>query len=138
MAVQTVSPGKENPLLSYLSLFNSLGTLLCCALPSLLVLLGVGATVASLLSAAPWLVILSRHKNWVFAISGALIGSTFLYVHSLSPRLKARGQACSIEQGPTACDTATQISRIALWLAVVVYAVGFFTAYLLAPILNRL
>jgi len=81
---------KENPLLSYLSLFTSLGTLLCCALPSLLVLFGLGATMASLLSAAPWLVILSRHKNWVFAISGALIGSTFLYVHALSPRGKSQ------------------------------------------------
>jgi hypothetical protein len=33
--------------LGYLSLFTSLGTLLCCALPSLLVLLGLGATVAT-------------------------------------------------------------------------------------------
>jgi hypothetical protein len=50
-------------LLSFLSLFTSFGTLLCCALPSLLVLLGLGATVASLLSAAPWLVSLSHHKT---------------------------------------------------------------------------
>jgi len=42
--------------LSYLSLFTSLGTLLCCALPSLLVLFGLGATVASVLSEVPWLV----------------------------------------------------------------------------------
>lgn len=34
-------------ILGYLSLFTSLGTLLCCALPSLLVALGLGATVAS-------------------------------------------------------------------------------------------
>ena len=52
--------------LSYISLFTSFGTLLCCALPSLLVLLGLGATVASFLSAVPWLVVLSRHKTWVF------------------------------------------------------------------------
>jgi len=39
--------------LSYLSLFTSLGTLLCCALPSLLVLFGLGATVASVLSGSP-------------------------------------------------------------------------------------
>ena len=37
--------------LSYLSLFTSFGTLLCCALPSLLVLVGLGATVASFLLA---------------------------------------------------------------------------------------
>ena len=36
-------------LLNYFSLFTSLSTLLCCALPSLLVLLGLGASVASTL-----------------------------------------------------------------------------------------
>ena len=41
-------------------------------LPSILVLLGLGTTVASLLSAAPWLVSLSRHKIWTFSIAGTL------------------------------------------------------------------
>jgi len=36
----------RNTLTTYLSLFTSFATLLCCALPSLLVLLGFGATVA--------------------------------------------------------------------------------------------
>lgn len=141
MTAQTLErrlPGKrENPLLSYLSLFTSFGTLLCCAVPSLLVLLGLGATVASFLSAMPWLVTLARHKIWVFTVSGALIASDFLYIYCLSPRLKAQGEACSIGNGPTACNTATRISRAALWVATVTYAVGFFTAYLLGPILIR-
>lgn len=137
MQVETVSHKKESALLSYLSLFTSVGTLLCCALPSLLVLLGLGATVASFLSAVPWLVALSRHKNWVFAISGTLIIINFFYVYWLSPRLKSRGPACSVEPGATACETATRVSRIALWVAAVLYAIGFFTAYLLGPVLNR-
>ncbi len=128
------SPARKNRLLSYLALFTSLGTLLCCALPSLLVLLGLGATVASFLSAVPCLVTLARHRAWVFTVSGVLIASNFVYVYRLSPRLKAQGQACLIEDGPTACDTATRVSRIALWVAAVIYAVGFFTAYLLVPI----
>lgn len=53
---------RESRAFGYLSLFASFGTLICCALPSLLVLLGLGATVAAFLSAAPWLVTLSRHK----------------------------------------------------------------------------
>ena len=133
-----VSSRKENPLVSYLSLFTSLGTLLCCALPSLLVLLGLGATVASFLSAAPWLVTLARHKVWTFTVAGVLIAGNFVYVYWLAPRLKARGKACSIEDGPTACDTATRVSRYALWIAAGIYAVGFFTAYLLGQILFRL
>lgn len=128
---------RENSLLSYFALFTSFGTLLCCALPSLLVLLGLGATLASFLSAVPWLVTLSRHREWVFIISGALIAGDFAYIYWLSPRLKAQGQACSIEGGPTACDTATRLSHIALWVAAVIYCIGFFASYLLAPIFLR-
>ena len=56
-------------LLRYLSLFTSLGTLLCCALPSVLVLLGLGATVATVPSSVPWLVKLSHHKVWVLVLA---------------------------------------------------------------------
>ena len=64
---------RRSALLSYFSLFTSLSTLLCCALPSLLVLFGLGASVASALSFMPWLVTLSRHKQWTFSVSGVLI-----------------------------------------------------------------
>src|SRR5579862_8434886 len=80
--------------LSYLSLFTSLGTLLCCALPSLLVLFGLGATVASVLSEAPWLVAMSHHKNWVFLVAGVLISGNFVYVYAIARRLQARAEAC--------------------------------------------
>ena len=116
-----------------LSLFTSFGTLVCCALPSLLVLVGLGATVASLVSLAPWLVTLSRHKDWVFAASGTLIGLNCAYVYGLAPRLR-RDDACSADD-PAACGTADQVSRAVLWISVVIYGVGFFTAYLLGPIL---
>src|SRR6266513_2586106 len=94
--------------LQYLSLFSSLGTLLCCALPSLLVLFGLGATVASVLSAAPWLVALSRHKNWTFAIAGLLIAGNFVYVYALAPRMRARTEQCA--PGEEACVVAARIS----------------------------
>ena len=89
--------------LSYLSLFTSFGTLLCCALPSLLVLLGLGATVASFLSAVPWLVTLSRHKNWVFFVSGILIVSNLGYTYVVAPRLRGTGAACPTD-APEACE----------------------------------
>ena len=118
----------------YLSLFTSLGTLLCCALPSLLVVFGLGATVASFLSAAPWLVTLSQHKVWVFAIAGALIMGNFVYVYRVAPRLKAQGMACPVDEAD-ACATASRFSRIALWISAGIYAVGFFTAFVLGPLL---
>lgn len=118
----------------FLSLFTSFGTLICCALPSLLVLFGLGATVASVLSAAPWLVTLSRHKGWVFAASGALIALNFAYVYALAPRLRTENQSCPVDE-PTACGTADRVSRIVLWISVGIYVVGFCAAYLLGPFL---
>src|SRR5436190_24317633 len=103
-------PSSLQPLWSYLSLFTSLSTLLCCALPSLLVLLGMGATVASALSAVPWLVTLSHHKNWIFAISGLLIGGNLVYVYVVAPRLQARRLSCDRDD-PRACQTASRLSR---------------------------
>lgn len=130
-----MSTGENN--LGYLSLFASLGTLLCCALPSLLVLLGLGATVASFLSVAPWLVTLSRHKQWVFAVSGAIIAINFLYVHRVAPRLQAQRAACPPDNAE-ACAAASRFTRIVLWISVAIYSVGFFTAFLLGPILSKL
>src|SRR5580704_19217115 len=81
--------------LSFLSLFTSLGTLLCCALPSLLVLFGLGATVATVLSEVPWLVTLSHHKHWVFIVAGLLISSNFVYIYAVAPKLQMKnGAAC--------------------------------------------
>ena len=123
------------PLWSYLSLFTSLSTLFCCALPSLLVLLGLGATVASFLSAVPWLVTLSRHKNWVFAVSGGLIALSFLQMYLL-PRSILQNQACPPDDD--ACRSASRFNRIVLWFSAAIYACGFFVAYILGPILARL
>jgi len=122
-------------LLGYASLFTSFGTLLCCALPSLLVFLGLGATVASLVSTAPWLISLSRHKDWTFVIAGLLIAANFVYVFRIAPKLQAAGQSCPVDQ-PRACGTVSRMSRAILWASAGIYALGFFSAYLLAPILR--
>ncbi|MDP9339961.1 MAG: hypothetical protein M3P45_13955 [Acidobacteriota bacterium] len=121
--------------LSYFSLFTSVGTLLCCALPSLLVLAGLGASVASTLAAVPWLVALSRHKQWTFLISGALIALSFVNMYYFAPRWKAR--ACAPEN-PAACEDASRVSKVLLWVSGFVYGVGFFVAYVLGPVLARL
>jgi Na+/melibiose symporter-like transporter len=125
---------RRSTLLSYFSLFTSLGTLLCCGLPSLLVLFGLGASVASMLSFLPWLVTLSRHKQWTFAISGLLMALGFVNMYIVAPRLKAK----TCDPGDSACDEASKASKVVLWISSVIYAVGFFTAYVLGPILTRL
>ncbi len=131
----TVQPNKRSALLRYFSLFTSLSTLLCCAVPSLLVLVGLGASVGSLLSSMPWLVTLSRHKTWTFSVSGLLIALSFVNMYSIAPRLRA--QECS-PHNPTVCQDASRASEALLWISAAIYAVGFFVAYALGPILTRL
>ena len=128
---------QQRPFLGFISLFTSIGTLFCCALPSLLVLSGLGATVATVLSAAPLLITLSRHKQWVFLISGSLIAGNFVYLYKIAPKFRTQGHAC-LPEAPEACSTASRFSRITLWVSAGIYAVGFFAAYLLGPLLMQL
>jgi mercuric ion transport protein len=123
--------------LSYLSLFTSIGTLLCCALPSLLVVFGLGATVASVLAEVPWLVTMSHHKHWVFIAAALMITGNFVYVYVIAPKLQARTGACDLND-PAACQTASRFSRIVLWGSAMLYLIGCFTAYFLGPILASL
>jgi len=58
---------------SGLSLLASGSTLVCCALPALLVALGAGATLVSLTSRLPQLIWLSEHKGAVFGVAAALL-----------------------------------------------------------------
>src|SRR3954454_1945091 len=133
-SVSKAPPRVRSGALSYISLFTSLSTLLCCALPSLFVLFGLGATVASVLSQAPWLVTMSRHKHWVFLIAGVLICANFVYVYRVAPRIQAKYGACD-PNDPSACQTASRFSRAILWCSAALYLIGCFTAYLLGPIL---
>ena len=125
---------RRSAVLSYFSLFTSLSTLLCCALPSLLVLFGLGASVASTLSFVPWLVTLSRHKQWTFSISGGLIALSFLNMYYIAPRF--RTQECSPDD-PSACADVSKLSKLLLWISAAIYLAGFFVAYALGPILSR-
>ncbi|MGA8103564.1 MAG: hypothetical protein WB869_15495 [Candidatus Acidiferrales bacterium] len=130
-----ISNKKASAVLGCFSLFSSMGTLMCCALPSLLVLAGLGASVASMLSAAPWLVTLSRHKHWTFGVSGLLIAASFMNVYYISPRLQR--QACPPDN-PEACEVASRFSKVLLWISATIYTAGFFVAFFLGPILARL
>jgi hypothetical protein len=104
------------------------GTLLCCALPILLVTLGMGATVAAWVSAAPLLVTLSHYKGWMFATSGAgLLGAALLLYRS--------GRTCPADPRlARLCAVADRWNRRVLGLASVFWVVGAFAAYLLLPL----
>ncbi len=60
---------------SLVSLLASSSTLVCCALPALLVALGAGAVLSSLVAAVPQLVWLSEHKEGVFGFAGLMLAA---------------------------------------------------------------
>ncbi len=112
-------------LMPTLSLFTSAGTLLCCALPALLVTLGAGATLAGLVSAAPWLVALSKYKTWTFGVSAGMI-----FVAGVV-RYRARNAPCPIDPDQAkACDRLRRISSIIYWVSVSLWLIGFFFAFI--------
>jgi len=115
---------------SWLLLFTTSGTLLCCALPITLVTLGLGASVATMASAAPWLITLSQYKSWMFALSGTLIGLGFWAVHR-------PGRACPTDpELASACASADRWNKRFLWLSASMWCVGFIAAYAL-PLLQK-
>lgn len=115
----------KHTLMPTLSLFTSLGTLVCCALPALLVTLGAGAALAGLVSAAPWLVALSKYKAWTFGVSGGMI------VLAGIMRWHARNAPCPID--PKQAKACTRLRRVSAWFywgSVLVWCVGFFFAFI--------
>ena len=119
----------KQSILPTLSLFTSFGTLVCCALPALLVSLGMGAAVAGLVSNAPWLVYLSDHKPIVFLVVGILLAaSTFL-------QWRGRNAPCPIDpKQAKACTTLRKISWGILVFSIITYAIGFFFAFFAAKV----
>ncbi len=116
--------------LNFLALFTSTGTLLCCALPAALATLAGGAAVGALITTFPWLIPLSRMKEWIFLVAGVLI------VISGMLTLRPQGKIACALTGGQGCDVAGRWTRAMFWLAVGIYLVGFFFSYALVPILR--
>ncbi|MFV1984188.1 MAG: hypothetical protein ACC657_11660 [Thiohalomonadales bacterium] len=110
------------------TLFTTTGTLLCCALPIILVTLGLGATVVAMTSAFPFLITLTQYKIWVFAFSGVmLVISGWIMFRS--------ARTCpSDKELAKACNTAHKWNKRIYWSSVVIWGIGFTASYLLLPI----
>jgi hypothetical protein len=107
-----------------LTLFTSSGTLICCALPALFVTIGAGAALAGIVSSFPELVFFSKHKIWVFLISGLLI--------CLSGYLRYRSKylVCPVDKNQAeACSAMKKSSFYIYYFSVIIYLVGFFFAF---------
>jgi len=114
--------------LRWLTLFITSGTLLCCALPILLVSLGFGAVVASLNYNIPGLMFLAEHKLWTLSLSAFLL--LFLAWVIWRPN-----QACPTNpELAEHCLIAKRWNKRIFWLSVVIWNVGFFFSILLLPL----
>ncbi len=128
MAIGADNSDLKQTSLSWLTLFATSGTLICCALPIILVTLGFGATVAALTSNFPVLITIAQHKIWVFSGSAALL--------LLSGWLMYRpGRACPVEpQLGQLCDRTQLWNRRIYWSSVTLWCIGSFAAYLALPL----
>lgn len=113
-------------LLVFLSLFGSFSTLLCCALPVLLVSLGMGGVFVSLTTAVPQIQFIGEYKLFVFIITALLLmGGLFL----IRP---AKVVECPInEDQRNVCRTVKPWTRIILYISLGLYVLGLFFAYVL-------
>ena len=71
--IKTLTNSRYSFSLSGLAALLSTGTLLCCALPIILVSVGLGAAVATLTSQFPILITLSGYKLQMFTGSAVLL-----------------------------------------------------------------
>lgn len=119
--------GWRQTILPSLSLFTSVGTLLCCALPALLVTLGLGSVLAGFISSAPWITALSTYKPHIFIISGILIALATV------TQWRARHAPCPADpRQAKACALLRKISTGILGVAALLYLIGVFFAFFAA------
>jgi hypothetical protein len=108
-----------------LTLFGSFSTLLCCALPALLVSLGAGAVMIGLVSTIPQLVWVSEHKVALFIFAGVM-----LTLSGIS-RYLSRNAPCPADPAQAkACTRLRRISFIVFCFSLAMYAIGFFFAFI--------
>ena len=112
-----------------LSLFTSLSTLICCALPAMLVSLGMGAVMAGLIETVPQITWLGQYKVWVFAVAGIVLAASGYW------QWRARLMPCPAD--PAKAKACQRLRRISwgLWgISVAALLIGAFFAFFAASL----
>ena len=115
---------------SFLSLFTSGGTLVCCALPALLVSIGAGAAMAGRVGTFPQLIWLSENKVPLFIVAAVMLAAAG------AMQWRARSLPCPADEA--LARTCMRTRRISAWIyaiSVGMFAVGVFFAFAL-PVLR--
>ncbi len=110
---------------NYLTLFGSMSTLICCALPALLVSLGLGAVIAGLAGNVPGLIWLSENKLYVFSFAVLMLTANGLLLW------RNRNAPCPIDpELRETCIKGRKFSRNTYFVSVGIFLIGAFFAYL--------
>ena len=116
--------------LASLALILCTSTLVCCALPALLVLLGAGSVMATLLSWWPGLTLLSEQKPVVFGLAAMALLAAGVGLW------RSARQACpSDPQAAHRCQRRLRQARGLYAVSCGLFAVGGFVAFVL-PLLQ--
>ena len=93
--------------------------------------LGLGSVIASVVSAAPWLAVLSRYKGPMFVASGLLLALNYWLV-VVRPRRCAPGEVCY------AGSPLMRFNRRIWWVSAVVYVIALTLTYGALFVLERM
>ena len=110
--------------LTYLTLFSSSSTLICCALPAVFVTFGAGAAFASITEGFPLLFVLVANKVWLFWGTGALLFFSGIILY------RNRFAACPADPVlAKACTRLRAINRMVYSFSIITFCIGLFFAY---------
>lgn len=126
MSVDGISETRGGLWSSVASLFAASGTLVCCAIPAVLVALGAGAALSSFVSVFPQVVWLSEHKEGLFLFAGlAMAAAGWL-------QWRNRRAPCPVDPALRAACLRTRKVSLRVYLAsVAFYLVGGWFAFVL-------
>ena len=117
---------RSNKLVNYLSLFASSGTIICCALPVLLVSMGAGAALSSFIAVFPQLVTLSIYKIPIF------IGAFIMLIIAGMLQYQSRGLPCPTDKKQAyACKQTRKVSMIIYFTSVGIFIIGLLFAFII-------
>lgn len=124
MSADGIAESRTGLWTSVLSLFASSSTLVCCALPALLVAIGAGTALSSLVSVFPQVVWLSEHKVELFVFAGLAM--------AVSGFLQWRNRTAPCPTDPALRDACLSTRRTSLrlyWVSLLVLAIGAWFAF---------
>ena len=117
--------------ITFFSFFASTGTIVCCALPALLVALGAGASLSSFLGAFPEIIWISQYKDFVF-----LFAFIFILFAGIA-QLKARNFPCPANKELAyKCNKSRKISLYVYLFSVMLLSIGFIITFIF-PMLTK-